>query len=64
MSLNVRIAANMREKILIMNNLDDFLDNLQNEIFEDGKKELGEKGFQDIYFSFNETIFYPNWKNK
>ena len=36
----------LREKILIMNNLDDFLDNLQNEIFEEAKKELGKKGFQ------------------
>ena len=29
-----------------MNNLDEFLDNLQNEIFEDAKQALGEKGFQ------------------
>ncbi|MCK5837083.1 MAG: iron-sulfur cluster assembly scaffold protein [Desulfobacula sp.] len=29
-----------------MKNLDDFIDNLQNEIFEDAKRELGEKGFQ------------------
>lgn len=29
-----------------MNNLDDFLDNLQNEIFEEAKQALGEKGFQ------------------
>lgn len=28
-----------------MNNLDEFIDNLQNEIFEDAKKALGEKGF-------------------
>lgn len=28
-----------------MNNLDDFINNLQNEIFEDAKKALGEKGF-------------------
>lgn len=30
---------------MIMNNLDEFIDNLQNEIFEDAKKALGEKGF-------------------
>jgi len=36
----------LREKILTMNNLDAFLDNLQNEIFDEAKKELGEKGFQ------------------
>jgi nitrogen fixation protein NifU and related proteins len=30
---------------LIMNNLDEFINNLQNEIFEDAKKALGEKGF-------------------
>jgi len=29
-----------------MNNLDEFLDNLQAEIFDDAKKALGEKGFQ------------------
>ncbi len=34
------------KEFLIMNNLDEFLDNLQNEIFEDAKKALGEKGFQ------------------
>jgi nitrogen fixation protein NifU and related proteins len=28
-----------------MNNLDEFINNLQNEIFEDAKKALGEKGF-------------------
>lgn len=28
-----------------MNNLDSFLDNLQNEIFDDARKALGEKGF-------------------
>ncbi|CCK79873.1 iron-sulfur cluster assembly scaffold protein [Desulfobacula toluolica] len=29
-----------------MSSLDDFLDNLQNEIFEEAKQSLGEKGFQ------------------
>lgn len=36
----------LQKEFLIMNNLDNFLDNLQNEIFEDAKKALGEKGFQ------------------
>jgi nitrogen fixation NifU-like protein len=34
------------KEFLAMNNLDEFLDNLQNEIFEDAKQALGEKGFQ------------------
>ncbi len=29
-----------------MNNLDNFIDNLQTEIFEEAKKALGERGFQ------------------
>ena len=36
----------LRKEFLIMNNLDEFLNNLQNEIFEDAKQALGEKGFQ------------------
>jgi nitrogen fixation protein NifU and related proteins len=36
----------LRKEILIMDALDDFLDNLQNEIFDDAKQAFGEKGFQ------------------
>jgi nitrogen fixation NifU-like protein len=36
----------LRERILTMNNLDEFLDTLQDEIFDEAKQALGEKGFQ------------------
>jgi nitrogen fixation NifU-like protein len=35
----------LREAILTMDRLDEFIDHLQNEIFEDAKKALGERGF-------------------
>ncbi len=35
----------LREAVLIMDRLDEFIDNLQNEIFEEAKEALGEKGF-------------------
>lgn len=36
----------LRKAILIMDNLDRFVDNLQNEIFDEARQALGEKGFQ------------------
>jgi nitrogen fixation NifU-like protein len=36
----------LRKGILIMNSLDEFVNNLQAEIFEDAKQALGERGFQ------------------
>ncbi len=36
----------LREKFLMTDHLDDFLDNLQEEIFNEARQALGEKGFQ------------------
>lgn len=36
----------LREKCFIMDKLDDFLNNLQEEIFNEARQALGEKGFQ------------------
>jgi nitrogen fixation NifU-like protein len=40
-----RTGKLLRQEFLAMDNLDKFLDNLQDEIFEDARQALGDKGF-------------------